>query len=119
MTDTDYTTPQAIDDVSLAFPANLGTLLPPMSVIPTDYPDRRSWQQFQSQWFAGTLPDDAHVHAVPGVSAETATRHLAAIQKSFEPKHEHKVAAVAWLASLWFSHVSVGDGTQLFPTPAA
>jgi hypothetical protein len=37
------------------------------------------------------------------VDGELAIRHLQVIQASFEPKHEHKEAAVAYLASLWFT----------------
>jgi len=37
-----------------------------------------------------------------GIDVNMALRHLHAIQGSFEPKHEYKEAAVAYLASLWF-----------------
>jgi hypothetical protein len=46
-----------------------------------------------------------------GVDGNLAFRHLSAIQRSFTPKHEHKEAAVAYLASLWFEDVDYGEGS--------
>lgn len=110
-----YGRPQVVDDVTLAFPAVLGSLLPPMEEIPADYPHCREWLEFQHKWFAGTLPSEAEMEPAEGIDAEVAGRHLAAIQRSFEPKHEHKMAAVAWLASRWFVRVGTPDGTYRCP----
>lgn len=105
MTDA-YAQPQVVDDLTLAFPANLGTLLPPRVDIPTDYPRRDEWMRLAGDWFYGTIPDDVKMNATPGVDAQVAGRHLTAILRSYEPKHEHKEEAVAWLASRWFTHVT-------------
>ncbi|GAB1816077.1 hypothetical protein [Mycobacterium sp. MUNTM1] len=110
-----YARPQVVDDVLLAFPAVLGSLLPPFEAIPADYPHFREWLEFQNKWFAGKLPTDCEMQPAEGIDAETAGRHLTAIQKSFEPKHEHKMAAVAWLASRWFVHVGTPDGSYSCP----
>ncbi|ORB77461.1 hypothetical protein [Mycobacterium timonense] len=114
MTDA-YAQPQEVDDVLLAFPARLGELLPPSEVIPADYPHRHEWLRFQSMWFAGTLPADCQLEALEGVDAAVAGRHLEAIQQSFEPKHEHKADAVAWLASRWFLRASTPDSSYSCP----
>lgn len=37
-----------------------------------------------------------------GVDPDKAMRHLAACMRSFEPKHEHKMAGVACLMATWF-----------------
>lgn len=97
-----YAVPQLVDDVLMAFPTGLGALLPPLDAIPADYPHRQEWLSFQRRWFAGTLPSHFEIEAIEGIDAAAAGRHLAVIQRSFEPKHEHKEAAVAWLASRWF-----------------
>lgn len=98
--------PQDVDDVLLAFPAQVEHLMPPrdeceaaLAALP-----RRGmpWRRFQSDWLARGLPPSVRVRARPGVDLNTAFRHLAAIQGSYQPKHEHKEAAVAYLASLWF-----------------
>lgn len=105
----DYSAPHDVDDLTLAFPARLGSLIPPMDCIPAAYPNQRNWQDFQHRWFSGTLPSDCAVHPAAGIDVRAAIRHLSAIQGSFEPKHEHKVAAVGWLASRWLSCI-VGNG---------
>lgn len=110
-----YARPQQVDDLTLAFPAVLGDLLPPLEVIPDDYPHRREWLDFQGKWFAGTLPSGSAMEPAEGIDPATAGRHLGAIQRSFEPKHEHKMAAVAWLASRWFVRVSTPDGSYSCP----
>jgi len=107
--------PQEISQVKLAFPGSVGDLLPPADAISEEFktfnynkkvdttkgsPD--AWIMFQEKWFAFGLKG-ADVTPREGIDKETAFRHLAAIQGSFEPKHEYKVAAVAYLASLWFS----------------
>lgn len=119
MTD-DYAQPQPISDAQLAFPASLGSLLPPTAVIPDDYPYRDDWLDFQRDWFYGQLPEDCEMHPAPGIDAHIAGRHLEALQRSFQPKHEHKEVAVAWLSSRWFTHVtSASDDTYYIGDPDA
>lgn len=112
--------PQQVDDVTLVFPANVvGTLLPEWSEIPEafregDDPEVAPWEELQRLWFFAGVGVDAKFYLSEGVDGNEAIRHLSAIQRSFEPKHEHKVAGVAWLASLWFEAVRwfSADGTQ-------
>jgi len=104
--------PQEIDDLELAFPAGVGRLLPPADDIPEDFkglntPRKTSkkdgavhWVRFQEHWFFHGV-DREKIKAKKGVDKELALRHLAAIQGSYEPKHEYKAAVVAYLASLW------------------
>jgi len=49
------------------------------------------------------LPKTIEFRVAEGVDGGLAIRHLQVIQASFEPKHEHKEAAVAYLASPWFT----------------
>jgi hypothetical protein len=102
--------PHGISPIEMAFPANVLHLMPRFEDIPdefrTHYGTKESapWIKFQSDWFfRGTSKNALKPRA--GVDVDAAWRHLAAIQGSFEPKHEHKVAAVAWLASRWFAEV--------------
>jgi hypothetical protein len=94
-----YAEPHEVSDVLLSFPGRLGDLLPPMSAIPKEYEGRRAWVKFQEDWFYSGLK--SFPEAKEGINQREAMHHLKAIQGSFEPKHEHKTAAVAWLASLW------------------
>ena len=40
-----------------------------------------------------------------GIDESTAWNHLRLWAGSYEPKHEHKVAAFAYMASIWFEDV--------------
>jgi len=105
--------PQPIDDLRLAFPARVAYLMPDYDDIPEDFRDDRGaarpWLKFQRDWFFRGLPADAKFSPKNGIDLAVALRHLKAIQGSFEPKHEHKEAAVAYLASLWFEEPPRGD----------
>ncbi len=98
----DWSQPTAVDDILLAFLAGISGLMPTMEEIPAEFQNHGGtvWNKWQSQWFFKGL----HKRPEPkdGIDQELAMRHLATIQGSFEPKHEHKEAAVAYLASLWF-----------------
>lgn len=99
-----YEQPHDVDNVKVAFPVELGTLLPPYTDIPEEFRDMNSrspWHRFQAKWFYEGLDPDEVPEAKPGIDQAKALRHLQVIQRSFEPKHEHKMAAVAWLASKW------------------
>lgn len=103
MTDNDWTTPLPVTDVDLAFPANALDYMPPMAEIPDELDPK--WERFQGDWFARGLPENTEIDLKAGIDGNEAMRHLRVIQGSFAPKHEHKVAAVAYLASLWFDDV--------------
>lgn len=106
MADT-FKTPKDVTRADMAFGSRMADLLPAMTLIPEDFrnergTEARKWIGVQRKWFfEGVRRDDF----VPrdGVDADKALAHIQAIQGSFEPKHEHKQAAVAWLMSRWFS----------------
>lgn len=98
-----YDVPHAVTD-TLAL-NRMGNLLPPWNIIPNDYPDRSRWREFQHTWFFNGLPADIEITARDGIDPKTAFEHLETIQGSFSPKHEHKMDAVAWLASKWLLKV--------------
>jgi hypothetical protein len=102
-----FAQPTDVSAVELAFPAN--PLMPAWDDIPEDFRrdrgDARPWLEFQRKWFFEGFPK-AGLLRREGVDAEIAFRHLASIQGSFAPKHEHKEAAVAWLASRWFAGIA-------------
>jgi hypothetical protein len=106
-----YDQPTLVDDLQIAFPADLGDLLPPYESIPDDFRNERGvarkWVEFQRQWFSNGISRSA-LKPNGDVDFDEALRHLQVIQGSFEPKHQHKMAAVAWLASRWFADVEVG-----------
>lgn len=117
----DWTKPAEVDDITLAFPASVvGTLLPPMAEIPEMFhewrpadPDARRWTDLADTWFALGL--NGYFVPKEGIDSEAARRHLRAVMGSFEPKHEHKIAGVAWLMSLWFERFEEQEGNTDAP----
>lgn len=51
----------------------------------------------------GIIIDGVTFTAKPGVDAGKALRAIRAVLCSFEPKHEHKEAACAYMLSEWFN----------------
>lgn len=106
-----FAKPQEVKDVDLAFGGSIADLMPAYSVIPTEFKSRNHpWNQVVQEWFfkglKGTL--------VPkeGIDLALATRHLKAIMASWAPKHEHKMAGVAYLMSLWFERYEPAQETK-------
>lgn len=70
-----------------------------------DIPDQfrrlsNSWHAWGSTWFFNGL--SRYPVPKPGIDRAVALAHLNVIQRSWNFQHEHKAAAVAYLASLWF-----------------
>jgi len=109
--------PVEVHPVLFAFPANvIGTLLPRDRDIPAEFHNGGRWSELVNRWFMSTnglapdgirLPADVEYHGKPGISAEKAWRHVDACLRSYEPKHEHKLAGVAWLIDTFFSKVVI------------
>ena len=105
--------PIEIDDVSLAFPADALDYMPAWEDIPEDFRNGHTpWNEFQRTWFfEGLSKRFSFVPAtVDGetLNARNIYRQLVAIQSSYAPKHEHKEAAVAYLASIWMESMVYG-----------
>ena len=104
--------PQPISDVELAFPAHVLDMMPKMEEMPEPYNDVNKMWGSRNKWVA--LFEDMFYSGLKGlklapkegIDANLAWRHLRAIAGSFEPKHEHKTAAFAYLASEWFEDVT-------------
>jgi hypothetical protein len=101
--------PVPLKDVELAFPAEGLRLLPKWEIIPEEFKQggsfRNTWVRIVDEMFFGMKGGVAEQYAmepVEGIDFEAASRHLQAALRSFQPKHEHKIAGVAYLSSLWF-----------------
>jgi hypothetical protein len=100
---TDFSKPFVVNSNPFgSFGRDFEKLVPRLEDIPEDFDNKRKWEEWQSEWFfSGLTPTPT---PRPGIDVDLALRHLAAIQRSWEPKHEHKQIYVAYLASLWFEH---------------
>lgn len=95
--------PQTVTNIDMAFPAKVSHLMPNMSDIPREFDGGNTkWNKLFSDWFYCGL-SKLELTPKDDISRDVALRHISTIMRSFEPKHEHKEAAVAYLLSLWFS----------------
>jgi hypothetical protein len=93
--------PIKCSDLDVAFPASVADVMPAYDAIPVEFKrGSNPWAQLTSEWFYGGLNGDFVTKE--GIDKSDALRHLKRIMGSFEPKHEHKFAAVAYLMSEWF-----------------
>lgn len=95
--------PVIVEGMSMYFGGDMEKLLPNYKDIPDEFKrDGNYWVRWQQKWFFSGLSEADIPQAKEGIDGKSAMRHLAAIQRSFQPKHEHKEAGVAYLASVWF-----------------
>lgn len=98
--------PRPVSDLDVVF-GNCKGLMPEMGSIPNEFRHGSGgkWNKvFQDFFYLGAK--DIKWTPKDGVDARSAARHIRAIMGSFEPKHEHKEAACAYLMSLWFEDVT-------------
>lgn len=108
-----------LDDVRVAFGETAH--MPPFNSIPKEFNVRgNKYAAAISTWFFsgaknpgnGLVIGDAHFVAKSGVPAIDAVRAIRAILVSYEPKHEHKIAACAYLLSEWFNCLDSSKGSR-------
>ena len=104
---------QEVTPVDMAFGGDVKKLMPPMDSIPEEFKTYGGtrWNEIISRWFFVGIKIK---NAIPaeGVDAGKALNHIKAIIGSFEPKHEHKEAACAFLLSEWFSVFEIEAAKQ-------
>lgn len=103
--------PQSVSDLLIAFPARIEHLLPSFqecSDALVAMPDKgAAWFEFQNTWFTRGLSDGVLCAPLEGIDIDLAFRHLACIQRTYSISHQYKMAAVAYLASRWFTEPPV------------
>lgn len=114
--------PVEISDASLAFPADALDYMPKWDDIPDDFQRLTEvsveWYSFAGTWFTRGIGSEytgflcTQIDDETRLDGETVTRQISAILGSYAPKHEHKMAAVAYLLSLWIDSAVYGpEGT--------
>lgn len=84
--------------IDAAFGAKIADY-PPMSSVPAGL---RSYENVVSSlFFRGGKLDDFGLSIKPTIDRNQAMTALRALLSSFDPKHEHKTAVVAWCLSEW------------------
>lgn len=101
-----------ISGIDRAFPTSVKDMLPPWSDIPDEFKDHNcgtKWNKIMSQWFFNGLPKGTQFKWKDGINGNDALVHLRYCLGSWEPKHEHKEAGVAYLMSQWLEDVVIPD----------
>ncbi|WP_058830751.1 hypothetical protein [Paenibacillus polymyxa] len=94
--------PQTVSVSDLTFGGDMKILLPPLDLIPKEFQESRTdWNKLITTWFFQGL-SSFDCKPKPGIDRKQAMGHVKAILGSWEPRHEHKEAACAWLLSKWF-----------------
>lgn len=108
--------PQPVDDVDIAFPGSVNHLMPKWEDIPEEFrkasyssSSRTKWNQLFSDWFFSGINSTDDLVAKDGIDKNLALRHIHCIMRSFQPKHQHKEATIAYLFSLWFKESSTWE----------
>lgn len=97
-----WATPQPVNDVLFVFPARIiGVLIPDWDLLPCEFQNGTSGFEELARHACFNPVELRPDVLIDGVDATVASRQLNAIARSFEPKHEHKEAALAYLLSLW------------------
>jgi hypothetical protein len=101
---------QEVTDIEMVFGAKIERLLPAFKDIPAEFKKvgASKWERVADRWFARGLRG-VEFSPKEGIDLTKAIRHLATIMQSYEPPHEHKIAAVAYLMSLWFEDVKIAE----------
>ena len=102
--------PVEVTGLDMAFgPRSIRKLMPAYEDIPEEF--RRGhtkWNGFFNDMFFSGIKN---LNLIPkeGIDHKAALCHIKALSGSFEPKHEHKEAAVAYLMSIWFQDGSTWE----------
>lgn len=97
---------QEVTGADMVFGGDMKKLLPDYNTIPEQFKNGNTkWNQVFSDWFYCGMKNCVWVPK-PGIDISKALRHIRAIMCSFDPKHEHKEAGVAYLLSEFFEDVT-------------
>ncbi len=100
-----------IKEITNPFPASLEGWMPDYKDIPDTFKHGRTkWNKIMNEMF---FMGGKVTKMVPkeGVNPEKALRHIYYCLSSFEPKHEHKEAGVAFLMNEWFDDLEFKPNT--------
>lgn len=95
--------PIEVTHLDIAFGGMAMKILPAYSAIPDDFKrDQNKWHSFISKWFFNGLSKDQWPKPKDAINGKMAMLNIQACLSDYEPKHEHKIAGAAYLASQWF-----------------
>lgn len=103
-----WTKPKDVSPIDLAFGGDMAKLLPPKEDIPKEFWGCNEWVKVTEQWFYNGLKKPVFIPK-EGIDRGKALHHVMAILGSWDPKHEHKIAGVAFLLSQFFEKIEIKE----------
>ena len=98
----DWSQPKSASDLDYAFPAVvIGRFIPCWDDLPAPFRNRSSGFEELATHVAFNAVSFRDGVLRDGIDAHMANRQISIVARSFEPKHEHKEAGLAYLLSLW------------------
>lgn len=95
--------PIEVTPVDIAFGGKAMQILPAYKDIPEEFKNSgNKWEKFIQKWFFEGLDAKDYPAVRDGINRRQALMNIQACLSCFEPKHEHKIAGAAYLASQWF-----------------
>lgn len=96
-----------VTNIDIAFGVFEG-FLPEWKDIPEEYKTgKNEWTKGAESWFYSGLSSSSEFLPKEGVDPEKAVRMIHACLVSFGPKHEHKIAGVAYLLATFFEKIDI------------
>ena len=103
-------TPKQLSGIDQALPTSVKDMMPEYKDLPPEFTDRRHpMSDVVSRWFFRGLPKGTEFKPKEGIDKDAALRHIKYVLGSWEPKHEHKEAGVAFLLNEWFEAVKIPE----------
>lgn len=99
---------ESITDVELAFSTD--RLLPSWDDIPQEFKDGNAYTKLVDALFADVPLPEGNIEMKPGFTPEALNKTVRAHLQSFGPKHEHKIAGVAFMIECACTFVPTGAG---------
>lgn len=100
-----------------AFPALVSHLMPPYEALPDIGADiDGDWIRLAADMVLRGVHNRSSFMPKEGIDAEVAFWHLICLRGSYEPKHQVKIASMAFLAECWFQCVYLDTTDQVYGT---
>lgn len=105
--------PKEVSNAMYAFPADVSEFLPRLEDIPTEFKEyhcESKWRQlFAILFYGDDRSDKIWIRPKPNIDANLAGRHIMCVMRSYQPRHEHKMAGVMYLLDQWFEDWGIED----------
>lgn len=114
MSESKFDQPTVLNATQLVFPIGVSALMPARDDIPKKFYEFQGtkWNEFINEWFYYGNPFAKwNLYTRPDIDPKIAINHITAIMRSYEPKHEDKIASCAYLLSRWFPKIEEIDQT--------